>query len=403
MPVLKNIGVLATCNEAGAQGDIHSILNAALVWEDKKISWVGPERSLPKEYLTIETINAEGRLVVPGLIDCHTHLAFGGWREDEFERRILGETYLEIAKKGGGILSTVRKTREASESELLLRSLDLLSHIAKLGVTTIECKSGYGLTVKDELKLLNVYRELSKRQPLSVVATFLGAHVVPLEFLDNRKEYLRLLTEELIPQVGNEKLAEFCDIFLEEAAFSKSEAKEILEAGKRYGLRPKLHVDQLQDGVGGVFAAEMGAISADHLEYTNEKSAEAMAAADVVGVLLPLATLYTHQKPANARMLMTKGVKLAVATDFNPGSAPSYDLPLAMMLACNLNRMTPREVLKGVTIYAAKAINREESIGSLEVGKSADFAIIDATDVNEWLYHFRPNVCVQTVKGGVEI
>jgi len=391
MPLLTNIATLATCAQPGGQGALHTIARAALAWEQESIVWVGKEVACPERFTTVPRIDAGGALVVPGLIDCHTHLAFGGWRADEFEERILGKSYLEIARSGGGIAGTVRHTRADSEEVLFNRCCTFLREMGQMGVSTVECKSGYGLTLDDEAKLLRVYRRLAHHQPLRIAATFLGAHVVPPEYRNDRPGYIRLLCEEMIPRFAAEGLAEFCDVFVEETAFSIGEARHILEAGKKHGLRPKLHVDQLRDGGGACLAAEVGAISADHLEYASADGIRAMADAGVVAVSLPIATLYLNQRPMPARRFVEAGVPVAVATDFNPGSAPSFHLPLALTLACTMNRMTPAEALKGATLFAAQAIGREKRIGSLEVGKQADFVLIDAPDVNHWIYHFRAN------------
>lgn len=400
MPILHNICSLATCSDEGGQSDIQEFTDAALVWEDGRILWVGNEEDVPSTYADKARVDARGALVVPGLIDCHTHLAFGGWRADEFEQRILGTDYLEIARKGGGIANTMKYTREASVQELLERSSRFLKEMASLGVTTVEAKSGYGLSVADELKTLRVYDHLRKKQPLDIVSTFLGAHVVPPEFKQNRDAYIRLLCHELIPTIASEGLAAFCDVFVEDTAFSIDEARSIFAVAKHHGLQPKLHADQLSDGGGALLAAEVGAASADHLEYASKAGVLAMAQAGVVAVSLPIATLYLNQKPIDARQFIGAGVPVSVATDFNPGSAPSYHLTLAMMLACTMQRMTPAEVLKGVTLYAAKAIGLDQRIGSLEPGKQADFILVDAPSVNHWLYHFRPNAVLQTYKKG---
>jgi imidazolonepropionase len=401
MKLLANIGQLATCRAEGGQGDIHVIPDAAMAWNDGVIRWVGPEKRLPAEYRQAERLDAGGRLVIPGLIDCHTHLAFAGWRADEFEQRIQGRSYLDVARAGGGILATVRQTRAASEEDLLRRSAGFLEQMLALGVTTVECKSGYGLEPESELKLLRVYRRLAGVQPVRIVPTFLGAHVVPPEFTDDRAGYVDLLINQLIPEIARQGLATCCDVFVEESAFTRDEARRILKAGQALGLAAKLHADQLTSGGGAELAAELRALSADHLEHVSERGAATMAAVGVVAVSLPLASLYLGQPPLPARRLINEGVAVAVATDFNPGSAPSYHLPLALTLACTLQRMTPSEALKGATVYAARALGLEAEIGSLEAGKAADFAIIDAPDVNQWLYHLRPSACVLAVAGGV--
>ncbi|RMG40565.1 MAG: imidazolonepropionase [Candidatus Dadabacteria bacterium] len=404
MGVLKNIGTLACCRESGGQSDIHIIKNAAVCWDGNGIiTFAGPETDLPNSFQDDEIIDAGGMLVTPGLIDCHTHLAFGGWREEEFEKRILGKSYLEIAREGGGILSTVKATRAATEEELLKKCEKFAAEILSLGVTTIECKSGYGLDYANEIKLLNVYKRLSTLSPLTIVSTFLGAHTIPPEFKENRAAYIKLLTEKLIPEVAEKKLALFCDVFVEDTAFSVDEARAILNSAKAYGLSLKLHVDQITNCGGTLLAAELGAASADHLECIDENGISALKASGTVAVALPFASLYTHQKPLNARKLIEAGVPVAVATDFNPGSAPSFHLPFAMTLACTMNYMTPAEVLKGATIYAAKALKLEDKYGSIEEGKLADLAVFEAESVNHWLYHVRANGCRCLIKNGLKL
>ena len=405
MPVvLRNIGVLATCAPAGGpgagQGDIGLIAHAALVWNGPLVVWAGAEQDLPEAYSVARAEDAGGRLVVPGLVDCHTHLAFGGWRADEFTQRALGRTYAEIGAAGGGIASTVRQTRAASADMLLERCQAFVAEMIQLGVTAIECKSGYGLSMEAELKLLQVYRRLAERTPATIIPTLLGAHVVPMEFAARREAYLSLLIDDLIPVVARDGLARCCDVFVETGAFSVDEARRILLAGKRAGLAPKVHADQLSDGGGAWLAAEVGALSADHLEHVSADGIPALAAAGVVAVSLPLASLYLRQPPLPARRLLDQGVAVAVATDFNPGSAPSFHLPLAMTLACTTQGMTPAEALAGATRIAARAVGLEATHGSLSPGTRADFAVIDAPSVEHWLYHFRANACVRTVIGG---
>jgi imidazolonepropionase len=270
----------------------------------------------------------------------------------------------------------------------------------ELGVTTVECKSGYGLDRDTELRLLRVYRRLAASQPCRLVSTYLGAHVVPAEYRERRADYVRLIIDDMIPLVAREGLADCCDAFVEQSAFSIEEARAILRAGLDAGLRSKLHADQLSDGGGALLAAELGALSADHLEHVSDAGIAAMARAGVVAVSLPLATMYLNQPPMPARRLIEAGVAVAVATDFNPGSAPSFHLPFALTLACTLQRMTPAEALKGATIYAARAVGRDAEVGSLEAGKFADFALFDVPDVTQWLYQLQANACVRTVIGG---
>ncbi|HET8837076.1 MAG TPA: imidazolonepropionase [Gemmatimonadales bacterium] len=400
MNLLDNIAQLVTCRADGGQAEIHPIADGALVWDGPTVLWVGPRAALPGAYAGATRFDAGGGLVIPGLVDCHTHLAFGGWRAEEFEQRLLGRSYLEIAAAGGGIARTMRLTRAATDDELATRAARFLRDMVSLGVTTVECKSGYGLDREHELRLLRLYRRLATSQPVRLVSTFLGAHVVPPEFRDNRAGYLALLTDELIPLIGREGLASFCDVFVERSAFTVDEARGLFAAGRRAGLRAKLHADQLSAGGGAELAAEVGAASADHLECASDGGIAAMARAGVVAVSLPLASLYLGQSPAPVRRWLAAGAAVAVATDFNPGSAPSCHLPFALTLACTLQRMTPAEALKGATIIAARAVGLEPSVGSLEPGKAADFAVIDAPDVTHWLYHLRANACRATVIAG---
>jgi len=398
--VLYNIGQLATCSADAAQQDAGLIDNAALVFDHRQVVWVGPEKRLPERLDNHEHVDCRQRLVVPGLIDCHTHLCFGGWRGDEFEQRLRGMSYQEIAASGGGIASTVAATRSGTPEQLLDKALKALKGMLSLGVTTVECKSGYGLELSTEQKQLQLYRKLNELQAVDLVPTFLGAHMVPSEYQHRRDEYINLLCEVLIPAVSEQKLAQFCDIFVEEGAFSLEEAKRILTTAKQAGLGLKVHADQLSSGGGAQLAARLGAVSAEHLEYTDDKGISALAEAGTVAVSLPLASLYLRESYMSARKMLKAGVKVAVATDFNPGSAPSYHLPLAMTLACINQKMTPQEVLMGVTTIAARAIAAEPHLGSLLPGYKADIAIIDSPSVNHWLYHFQSNACCAVIKDG---
>ncbi len=400
MRVLRNISWLYQCRAEGGQGEVHPIGGAALAWADGIIRWVGPESALPREYRPWPDEDAQRCIVVPGLIDSHTHLAFGGWRADEFEAKLLGKSYLEIARAGGGILSTVTKTRAASTPALVDRCLGFLAQMRALGVTTVEVKTGYGLSLEHEIRTLEIYRAVAAKTAQTIVPTLLAAHTLPPEFRNDRPGYVELVIREIIPRAATEGLARFCDVFVEETAFSVAEAERILAAGKARGLVPKVHADQLTDGGGAELAARVGAVSADHLERIGEPGIAAMARHGVIAGSLPIAALYLNQRPLPARRLIEAGVPVAVATDFNPGSAPSFDLPLAMMLACTLQRMTPKEVLKGATQIAARAIGEGGSAGSLEAGKRADFAMLEAESIEDWLYHFRRNPSRRTVVRG---
>src|SRR3954468_4391010 len=294
-----------------------------MAWEGDTIRWVGPRAALPAAYASAEVLDAGGGLVIPGLVDCHTHLAFGGWRAGGFVERIEGRSYLDIARAGGGIARTVRLTREAGDDELLERAQGFLEAMLRLGVTTVECKSGYGLDREHELRLLRIYRRLAERDPIRLVPTFLGAHVVPPEFRGDRAGYLALL-EAMLPELAREGLARFCDVFVEQSAFSPDEARRLLRAAQRHGLGAKLHADQLSAGGGAELAAEVGAVSADHLECASAAGVEAMARAGVVAVSLPIASLYLGQAPFAARRWIAAGVAGAVGTDFKPRPPPCH-------------------------------------------------------------------------------
>ena len=362
--------------------------------------WAGPDPELPPAFASEPVIDCEGRLVVPGLVDCHTHLCFGGWRGDEFEARLQGATYQEIAAAGGGITQTVTATRSASAGELERKAKGILDAMLRLGITTVECKSGYGLDEANELKQLEVYRRLDREHPVGLVPTFLGAHVVPPEHRNRPDRYVDILCETLIPRVAELGLARFCDVFVEDGAFGVDQARRILAAARAHGLGLKIHADQLSAGGGAELAAELGAVSAEHLEYVTPEGIAALADSGTVAVSLPLASLYLAERYLPARALLAAGVPVAVATDFNPGSAPSFHLPFALTLACLNQSMTPQESLMGATTVAARAVSLQDSTGSLMPGYPADLAIIDAPSLNHWLYHFVPNACVAVLKDG---
>ncbi len=391
--IIKNANELLTLSPSSRdESGLGIIRDGAIVLKDGKILWVGKSDDLPENFTLIpmgKTIDARGKVVMPGLIDPHTHLIFAGSRENEFEMRIKGVSYIEIAEKGGGILSTVEATRRASFEELLSLAKRRLDRMLSKGVTTIEAKSGYGLNLNDELKILRVIKALQSDHPIEIIPTFLGAHTIPKEFRNNRETYINLLLEEMIPEVARERLAEFCDVFCEEKAFSIEESRKILETGKRFGLKPKIHADQLTPGGGAELAAEVGAFSADHLEYISEKGIKMLAEKGVVAVLLPGATFFlSMSKFPPVREMINKGVLIALATDLNPGSSMTESLPLIMTMGCTMFKMTPEEVIKAVTINAAKSIDREKEIGSLDIGKNADLIILDIPNYKYFPYHF---------------
>ncbi len=403
--VIKNIQELLTLSSSFRDPTgLGIIQDGALVVQEGKISWIGKTEALPGEWISGQPqniINATGKVVMPGFIDAHTHLVFGGSRENEFEQRIEGFTYLEIAERGGGILSTVEATRRASFEELFILGRRRLDRFLSNGVTTIEAKSGYGLSVEDELKILRVLKALNQDHPVEIVSTFLGAHTLPKEFREERSKYVDLVIQRMIPNVAEEGLAEFCDVFCEEKAFTLEESRKILEAGKEFGLKPKIHADQLSPGGGAELAAEVGAISADHLEYVSSKGIELMAEKGVTAVLLPGATFFLSMKKyPPARELIERGVRVALSTDFNPGSSMTESLPLMMTMGCLFYRMTPKEVIQAVTLNAARSIGREHEIGTLEPGKKADLLILEIPNYKYLPYHFGVNHTECVIKQG---
>lgn len=400
--MLGNIGLLVTGPDPERPGALREVRGAAVAWSDGLVRWAGPEAQLPAEWRRAERWDAGGRLVVPGLVDCHTHVVFGGWRSGELERRLRGAGYLEIARAGGGIAATVAKTAELSDDALAARAGGFLREMAKLGVTTVEAKSGYGLELEAELRLLRIQRRLAGATRQRIVSTLL-AHVVPAAWRDRRDEYVARFAGELVPRAARERLADACDVYVDEGAFTVDEARRILGAARAAGLPVKLHAEQLGESGGAALAAELGALSADHLEHVTTGGIEALARAGCVAVTLPIAALFLGGPVAPARQLLDAGLPVAVATDFNPGSAPSHHLPLALLLACTLQRMTPAEALAGATSAAARALGLAGAVGALEPGMAADLAVIDAESVAEWLLHFRGNACVLTIAAGVAI
>lgn len=400
MPVLRGIGQLVTCPPSGGQAELGVIHNAALAHSAGQVVWVGQEAGLPEEYQNQPSMDLGGALVIPGLIDCHTHLCFGGWRGDEFEMRIQGRSYQEIAAAGGGIRSTVAATRAASHEELRAKAATALAGMLSLGVTTVECKSGYGLNLEHELKQLRVYQTLQKQQAVELVPTFLGAHIVPPEYAERRQDYVDLICQQMLPQVVEQGLARFCDIYIDTGAYTLAEGEQILQRARDLGLGLKAHAEQLSYTGAAVMAATLGAVSVEHLEYLEPADLSTLARCGTTAVTLPFASLYLRERYTNARSFIDAGVGVAVASDFNPGSSPSWHLPLALTLACLNQQMTPAEALKGATHYAARAIAASDRIGSLLPGFQADLAIIDAPSVNHWLYHFQPNPCTGVMKCG---
>lgn len=405
------VATVAGASEAPKRGaamaDAGILENAGIVVEGDRIAFVGPDAEA-RRYVAERggadvVIDAAGKVVTPGLVDPHTHLVFAGYREVEWARRLHGTPYLEILREGGGILETVRRTRAASEEELVEAAKRRLDRFLLHGVTTVEAKSGYGLTVEDELKQLRAVRRLHEAHPVDVVATFLGAHAVPPEYRHDPDAYVALVVDAMLPRVADAGLAEFCDVFCEEGVFTVAQARRILEAAKRWGLKPKLHADEMHPCGGAELAAEVRAVSADHLLKASPAGVARMAEAGVVAVLLPGTAFFLREKPADARAIIAAGVPVALATDCNPGSSPTVALPLIMSLACLTMGLTPEEALVASTINAAHAVGRAHEIGSIEVGKKADLVVFDAPNVAHIPYQYGVNLVDTVLKNGAVV
>lgn len=400
--LVVNIGLLATpvgsaARGGEAQGEIRLLHDAWLRIEDGVIAALGTGAP---EGTGCPVLDAGGRLVTPGLVDAHTHLVFGGWRQNELALKLHGVPYLDILAQGGGILSTVTATRAAAEEELADKAAAALDEMLRFGTTTCEAKSGYGLTTEEECKQLRAIRDLDRRHPIDLVATFMGAHALPQAYKENREAYVSLVCEEMIPRAAEEQLAEFCDVFCETGVFTAEESRRILEAGKRYGLRPKIHADEIDPIGGSQLAGEIGAVSAEHLIVCPEEGIASMARGGTVACLLPATSFYLGAEYAPARRMVEAGVPVAMATDFNPGSCPCLNMQLVMNLGCLRYRLTPEEVLTAVTLNGAAAIGRAESVGSLEPGKRGDLLIWEARDLNYVCYRMGSNLVHTVVKGG---
>ncbi len=367
--------------------DLAIIHDGGMLITDGKIDIVESSDRIERSASSAEIIDAGGRVVLPGFVDAHTHLVFAGNRLDDFERRARGETYEQIAKAGGGIWSTVEKMRAASGDELFAQAQKHTEWFLRCGTTTVEAKSGYGLTVEDELKILRVMSRLNEETPLEIVPTFLGAHAVPREM--DADEYIELVIDEMLPRIATEKLAEFCDVFCERGYFDVKKSRRILTAARELGLRLRIHADQLTSSGGEKLAAELEATTADHLEKTDEQGIAAMKSVGVQPVLLPgsVYALGSTDYP-RAREMIEVGLAVVIATDFNPGSSPTASMPMILSLACTQMKMSPPEAITAATINAAYSLNRGDRIGSLERGKLANFSVFDCEDYRELAYWF---------------
>ncbi len=405
---VKNIAQLVTVASRGErvkQGssmrDLGVIHGGGVLCREGRIAWVGAMRdwtgALPEDF---PELDAEGSVVLPGFVDAHTHMVFAGTRAEEFALRAEGVTYQEIAERGGGIVQTVRSVRAASRRELKRTASRYLTDMLRHGTTTVEIKTGYGLDMDNEVKMLEAINELRSEEITTIVPTFIGAHAIPPEFQGDPSGYIELICEKMIPYAGSKRLALFCDVFCEKGYFGIEESERILLEGKRWGMVPKIHADELTPLGGAELGARVGAVSADHLEHVSERGISALAAAGVVAVLLPGVSLCLRHEYAPARAMIDAGVPVAIASDFNPGSCMSYSLPLMMTIACTQMRMTPEEALTAITLNAAAAVGLSSSVGSIELGKQADLLVADIPDYQHLAYHFGTNLIRSTVKNG---
>lgn len=385
-------------SELGLMKDVSVLLDG------DRIAMIAPlneiEAAFPNLISDAEVIDATGKIVMPGLVDCHTHLVHGGTREHELNMRLAGKSYMDIMNAGGGIHYTTTKTREASFDELYDKTFNHLNDFLRYGITTVEAKSGYGLDLETELKQLEVAKKLQETHVVDIVSTFMGAHAVPKEFKGNEDEFVKIIIEEMIPKVAQLGLAEFNDVFCEKGVFTPAQSRLILEAGKAHGLTPKIHADEIEPYEGAELAAEVGAISAEHLLVASDEGIEAMAKSGTIAVLLPGTAFFLRAPYARGRLMVDRGVPVAISTDFNPGSSPTISLPFVQNLACMNMGMTMEEVLCATTINAAHAINRANEIGTLEKGKKADVLLLDVPNYKQLQYFYGMNHTDTVIKAG---
>ncbi len=419
--LVVNIGQLCTVHDPDLEGkgprrradmqELGMISGAALALAGDRVVGTGPESDVLRHLFgeegipgSIQVIDAEGRAVIPGFVDPHTHTVFGKTRQDEYERRIKGETYLEIAAAGGGIHSSVADTRTRDEAELTTLAVERLQEMQSWGTTTVEIKSGYGLTLADEVKMLRAARAAVDQTGMRAVLTCLAAHEIPKEYKDDRAAYVRLITEKILPQVARENLAERCDVFCEPSVFTLEESVIILSRARDLGLRLTIHADELEAFGGAVLATRMGADSADHLIRIDQAGRDALRGSETVAVMLP-GTVFTLglKGYAPARDMVDEGCAVALASDFNPGSCPILSMPLIMAISCTQMRLTPAESLVGATLNAAWALGRQDEVGSLAPGKMADFVILDGSDYRLVPYRAGHNPVRSVFLGGHKI
>lgn len=404
--LVKNIGCLQTpvgshSHKGPQQAENLKLQDAAILIEDGYICEITSDGKLPAGSEGADTvIDAEGNLVTPGLVEGHTHMVFGGYRQNEIPLKLKGAGYLDILRAGGGILDTVRKTRAAGFEELYQKTEGFLDEMMGLGVTTCEAKSGYGLDFDTEVKMLEVLKKLNEDHPMDIVATFMGAHAIPEEYKDRADAFIDMLCEELLPYVKKHDLAEFADVFTEDSVFNYDQSKKYLECAKAQGFDLKIHADEIEAIGGSVLAGEMGAVSCEHLIAINEEGLASMAKAGTTAMCLPATSFYLGADFAPARKMIELGIPVAIASDFNPGSCPSLNLQFVMNLACLKYKMLPEEILTAVTINPACAINRGDKVGTLEPGKQGDLVIWDAPNMEMLCYRFGSNLALQVIKKG---
>lgn len=385
----------------GASGGYGEIRDGAIAVKDGKIAWLGAQADLPDRFHAKKTHDGKGAWLTPGLIDCHTHLVYAGNRSDEFEARLNGASYEDIARKGGGILSTVRATRAANEDALLDASLPRLNDLMREGLTTLEIKSGYGLDLATERRMLRVARRIAMEFPVRVKTTFLGAHAVPPEYAGRADDYIDMLCQQILPALADEGLVDAVDAFCENIGFSAAQTERVFNAAHRLGLPVKLHAEQLSDQNGAALTAAFKGLSADHLEYLSEQGIAAMAANQTVAVLLPGAYYFLREtKLPPIAALRAAGVPIAIATDCNPGTSPMTSLLLSMNMACTMFRLTPQEALQAVTRNAARALGIANETGTLAVGMAADFALWNINRPADLVYKIGGQQALRTVFGG---
>ncbi len=400
--VVTPIGPSARCGKE--MNELLIIENGSVILDHNKIVFVGQDKDVHPEWLLHdEVVDCRGKVILPGFVDSHTHLVFAGTREDEFAKRMSGESYLSIMQQGGGIQRTINATRMSNKEDLLRDGLKRLLAMAAMGITTVEAKSGYGGTTESELLLCEIAHQLNKKGPIHVVPTLMAAHTIPKEYVNNPDDFVRLIIEEIIPKVAYQQWAEFCDVFLEKSAFSYSQSEKILIAAKASGLIAKIHADELSNQKGAQLAAKMQAISAEHLLCADQEGLLAMKKANTIATILPLTAFNLKEPFANVRWMIDQGMAVALATDFNPGSSYSYSIPMLMALAVVSMEMTVAEVITACTLNGAAALNRSSTTGSLEVGKNADVLVVDCPHYSFLMYHSGINLVEKVYCKGRQI